>query len=98
MHLKRRFFVMDEVRGMFDSHHAEFNTNCSEVNFKSKRLPWETKSTQRTPNRRLGFIMSPHIQQYRLRGCISPQPPSHYENTPIQINRKFHLQKLKIFR
>ena len=23
---------------------------------------------------------------------------SHYENTPIQIYRKFHLQKLKIFR
>ena len=22
----------------------------------------------------------------------------HYENTPIQIYRKFHLQKLKIFR
>ena len=22
----------------------------------------------------------------------------HYENTPIQIDRKFHLQKLKIFR
>ena len=22
----------------------------------------------------------------------------HYENTPIQIHRKFHLQKLKIFR
>ena len=24
--------------------------------------------------------------------------PCHYENTPIQIYRKFHLQKLKIFR
>ena len=23
---------------------------------------------------------------------------THYENTPIQINRIFHLQKLKIFR
>ena len=23
---------------------------------------------------------------------------AHYENTPIQIYRKFHLQKLKIFR
>ena len=23
---------------------------------------------------------------------------NHYENTPIQIYRKFHLQKLKIFR
>ena len=28
-------------------------------------------------------------------GAISP---THYENTPIQMYRKFHLQKLKIFR
>ena len=26
------------------------------------------------------------------------QKGNHYENTPIQIYRKFHLQKLKIFR
>ena len=25
-------------------------------------------------------------------------PSTHYENTPIQIYRTFHLQKLKIFR
>ena len=29
--------------------------------------------------------------------CFSSLP-LHYENTPIQIYRKFHLQKLKIFR
>ena len=27
-----------------------------------------------------------------------PSDYHHYENTPIQIYRKFHLQKLKIFR
>ena len=30
--------------------------------------------------------------------CYRPDPQMHYENTPIQIYRKFHLQKLKIFR
>ena len=29
---------------------------------------------------------------------IFTQLVKHYENTPIQIYRKFHLQKLKIFR
>ena len=28
----------------------------------------------------------------------SKNTKNHYENTPIQIYRKFHLQKLKIFR
>ena len=35
-------------------------------------------------------LLSSHIPQRHLY--------SHYENTPIQIYRKFHLQKLKIFR
>ena len=30
--------------------------------------------------------------------CIHKVWSMHYENTPIQIYRKFHLQKLKIFR
>ena len=37
--------------------------------------------------------------------CTQAMPPksflrreNHYENTPIQIYRKFHLKKLKIFR
>ena len=30
--------------------------------------------------------------------CIQVPGDMHYENTPIQIYRKFHLQKLKIFR
>ena len=30
--------------------------------------------------------------------CEKQQLGTHYENTPIQIYRKFHLQKLKIFR
>ena len=29
---------------------------------------------------------------------VNQETSSHYENTPIQIYRKFHLQKLKIFR
>ena len=29
---------------------------------------------------------------------VSTVIPVHYENMPIQIYRKFHLQKLKIFR
>ena len=28
----------------------------------------------------------------------TPETSYHYENTPIQIHRKYHLQKLKIFR
>ena len=30
--------------------------------------------------------------------CLCSLFATHYENTPIQIYRKFHLQKLKIFR
>ena len=30
--------------------------------------------------------------------ATSEKVPTHYENTPIQIYWKFHLQKLKIFR
>ena len=29
---------------------------------------------------------------------VSNEKVMHYKNTPIQIYRKFHLQKLKIFR
>ena len=35
---------------------------------------------------------------YVVVGNDVPRSISHYENTPIQIYRKFHLQKLKIFR
>ena len=35
------------------------------------------------------------FRHYNLHGRLSPH---HYENKPIQIRRKFHLQKLKIFR
>ena len=48
----------------------------SKLNF--KRLPLETKSTQKIENRRLGCIKSPYIQQSRLRGYIRtslPPPP-----------------------
>ena len=36
------------------------------------------------------------FQEYGASGNKNRQP--HYENTPIQIYRKFHLQKLKNFR
>ena len=29
--------------------------------------------------------------------CMTHQKKVHYENTPIQIYRKFHIQKLRIF-
>ena len=40
------------------------------------------------------FKAIPLLQQFFV--CASVV--SHYENKPIQIHRKFHLQKLKIFR
>ena len=43
------------------------------------------------------FIMSCHVI-HLLYGASWGLYSVHYENTPIQIYRKFHLQKLKIFR
>ena len=45
----------------------------------------------------LGII--DEIFQYEVLNIIIPATWTvHYENTPIQIYRKFHLQKLTIFR
>ena len=38
------------------------------------------------------------FQKWCYRSSIKVSKLDHYENTPIQIYRKFHLQKLKIFR
>ena len=38
--------------------------------WKSKRLPLETKNTQKNENWRLGFLKSLQSQQCNLRGCI----------------------------
>ena len=51
----------------------------------------------------LGFPkMSPVMILIRLQMCIQSESSlgalDHYENTPIQINWKFHHQKLKFFR
>ena len=36
--------------------------------------------------------------KYQVMTILTWNKNKHYENTPIQIHRKFHLQKLKIFR
>ena len=58
--------------------------------------------------RRITFTQSPH--SYLSSACPIPtvntfysiqwrwKRIAHYENTPIQIYRKFHIQKLKIFK
>ena len=38
------------------------------------------------------------MRRMSLNFCTFHMLEDHYENTPIQIYRKFHLQKLKIFR
>ena len=38
------------------------------------------------------------LRQRNSRKTVSRKKLSHYENMPIRIYRKFHLQKLKIFR
>ena len=42
--------------------------------------------------------MQDHYKHDHVTTDIDSQAPPHYENTPIQIYRKFHLQKLKLFR
>ena len=43
--------------------------------------------------------METEVSRYPFPPHSSPShPKKHYKNTPIQIYRKFHLQKLKIFR
>ena len=48
----------------------------AEFDKKSKRLPLETKNTQKNENRRLGFIKSLHIQHFSLRGFVCPLAPA----------------------
>ena len=48
------------------------------------------------------YLMMPYLN-YKMKNSTSYKiiksttVPTHYENTPIQIYRKFHLQKLNIF-
>ena len=49
----------------------------------------------------VAFVLSlfvPHLFFLSCLGMAVFHDCGHYENTPIQIYRKFHLQKLKIFR
>ena len=41
------------------------------------------------------FFLANNQRSQCLNNCAKPK--HHYKNTPIQIYRKFHLQKLKIF-
>ena len=65
----------DKVREDVNGRHEALKTNGSEVKLKSRRLPLETKNTQKNENRRLGFIKSLHIQWCYLRGCIGLLAP-----------------------
>ena len=52
--------------------HLAIYISCSEVKRKSKRLPSETKNTQKTENQRLGFIKALHIEQCSSRAVYAP--------------------------
>ena len=57
---------------------------------------WPTENTRST------FITAVQVTAIRIWEMFTSTPPvhrsRHYENTPIQIYRKFHLQKLKNFK
>ena len=54
------------------------------------------KTNIESENRKKERYGMAHIQNYASKQSVNTA--SHYENMPIQIYRKFYLQKLKIFR
>ena len=55
-----------------DIHAKTYSDRYSKIKVKKGILPLETKNTQIHENRRIGLIVSLHMQHCNLRGCIRP--------------------------